>query len=95
MPNPYTELELPNFASIVEIKRAYRRMALKHHPDRGGKIENMQIINRAYDFLSKNKFQYDNTLKESMRPVFQPTGSSSFHTFGGGVTGTWTFSFTQ
>lgn len=34
-----------------DIKIAYRRLAMRHHPDRGGKIENLQKINEAMEVL--------------------------------------------
>ncbi len=46
-------------ASIVDIKKAYRRLAAHHHPDRHGQsptqtqkaVENMQLLNTAYSLL--------------------------------------------
>lgn len=39
--------------TIEEIKRQYRKLALKHHPDRGGRLEDMQRINAEWDVLKK------------------------------------------
>ena len=33
------------------VKAAYRQMALKYHPDKGGNNEAMQIINEFYEFI--------------------------------------------
>ena len=38
-------------ASIV--KKHYRKLAMQHHPDRGGKVEEMAKINRAYEMARK------------------------------------------
>lgn len=35
-------------AEADTVHRCYRAMAFKHHPDRGGKAEDMQVINNAY-----------------------------------------------
>lgn len=35
----------------AEIKKAYKRMAKKHHPDRGGDGKMMVLANQAYDTL--------------------------------------------
>lgn len=35
-----------------ELKSAYKRMAIQHHPDKGGDVAYMQRINAAYDKLS-------------------------------------------
>ena len=36
-------------ATVAEIRAAYRRSALKNHPDRGGDQEMMAKINAAYE----------------------------------------------
>lgn len=38
-------------ASPGQIKKAYKRLCMKHHPDRGGDPEIMQSLNDAYDLL--------------------------------------------
>ncbi len=35
------------------VKRAYRRLAMEHHPDRGGDKERLQAINAAARLLLK------------------------------------------
>lgn len=48
--NPYTVLGLKNGASKAEIKKAYRVLAAKHHPDApGGNSEKFQEIQSAYE----------------------------------------------
>ena len=37
------------------IKMAYRRMVMKHHPDRGGDKEQLQLVNAALDQLLKSE----------------------------------------
>jgi len=65
----YKILGLQDFASLDEIKKEYRRLALIHHPDRGGNLERMKLINSAYDILSKRKTEYDTRLRGSGRSV--------------------------
>lgn len=48
----YSILGLKRGASSEEIKKAYRSMAMKHHPDRGGDEQKFKEISQAYDFLS-------------------------------------------
>jgi hypothetical protein len=38
-------------ASVLEIKRAFRRLALATHPDQGGSAEAFARVKRAYDSL--------------------------------------------
>lgn len=61
--NAYRDLELPNFATVPEIRRQYKKLALKYHPDRGGDKDKMQVINMAHEFLIKNKEKYDRMLR--------------------------------
>ena len=58
----YTTLGIDKSASAEEIKQAYRRMAARHHPDRGGDTAKFQEVEQAYRILSDPaaKAAYDN-----------------------------------
>lgn len=58
----YTTLGLDRTADEAAIKRAYRRLAAQHHPDRGGSKEEFQRVQQAYDTLSDatKRAAYDN-----------------------------------
>lgn len=61
----YQILGIPPFASKQEIKKAYRDMSLKWHPDRNPDVdvtEIMQDINEAYSILydDVSRARYDN-----------------------------------
>jgi len=47
-------LGLPPNATNQQIKRRYRELAKKYHPDRGGDPREMQRIIAAYQSLMKN-----------------------------------------
>jgi DnaJ-class molecular chaperone len=60
----YGILEVPERASYHEIKRSYRRLARKYHPDRNRSVyaeEMIKRINRAFEVLSDEaeRAQYD------------------------------------
>lgn len=40
-----------NPKSLEELKKQYKTLAMKHHPDHGGTVEDMQQINAEYDRL--------------------------------------------
>jgi curved DNA-binding protein len=48
----YSTLGVNRTASADEIKKAYRSMAMKHHPDRGGDTSKFKEIEEAYRTLS-------------------------------------------
>ena len=47
----YKVLGVSESSSQDEIKKAYRKKSLKHHPDRGGDAEQFKKINEAYSVL--------------------------------------------
>jgi curved DNA-binding protein CbpA len=48
-------LGLPLNATPQQVKRRYRALAKRHHPDRGGDPRQMQKIIAAYEFLMKEQ----------------------------------------
>lgn len=93
--NLYKILGLSNFASPDEIKKAYRSLALTHHPDRGGDEERMKLINAAHEILSKRKGEYDAMLRQGGRRViivrtWHYSGAGATDTASSGAWG-WTF----
>jgi curved DNA-binding protein len=61
MQDHYSVLSVPRTASAEEIKRAYRRLASQHHPDRGGNTKQFQEIQSAYNVLgdAQRRQEYD------------------------------------
>lgn len=58
----YNTLGVPREASQEDIKKAYRKLAMEHHPDKGGDVSKFQEITNAYEILSdpEKRFEYDN-----------------------------------
>ena len=48
----YAALEVPRDATRDNIKHAYKRLAIRHHPDKGGDAEAFKRVAEAYDVLS-------------------------------------------
>ena len=61
MTDLYATLGVPRTAAADEIKKAYRKLASQHHPDKGGDTAKFQQIQTAYDTLSDpaKRQQYD------------------------------------
>ncbi|MCX7615941.1 MAG: DnaJ domain-containing protein [Patescibacteria group bacterium] len=82
MKNYYEILGVPPDASEEEIKKAFRRLAHKYHPDKeGGDEKKFKEINEAYQVLSdkKKRAQYDKYGR-----VFEGAGPAGFDfDFGG------------
>lgn len=59
--NYYEILWVAENATQEDIKKTFRKAAVKHHPDRGGSKEKFQEINEAYQILSdeQKRQQYD------------------------------------
>ena len=76
MRNYYEILDVPRNASIDQIKRSYKRLALRYHPDRnlGNKAaeEKFKDIVEAYGVLSdgNKRTEYDNSLNKGKKKPF-------------------------
>ena len=62
MSDHYTTLGVSKTATPDEIKRAFRKLASQHHPDKGGDTAKFQSIQAAYDTLgdTAKRAEYDN-----------------------------------
>lgn len=54
-PDYYKTLGVPRDAKTEDIKKAFRKLARKHHPDAGGDEAKFKEINEAYEVLSDDK----------------------------------------
>lgn len=51
-------LDLPGYATEVEVRRAYRNLVRREHPDKGGDAVKFQEIQKAYDTLNQKVRRY-------------------------------------
>lgn len=58
----YSILGIPKNASEQDIRKAYKKKSMQHHPDRGGNEEEFKRVNEAYQTLKdpQKRQQYDN-----------------------------------
>lgn len=87
MTDHYQTLGVARTATTDEIKRAYRKLASQHHPDRGGDTQKFQEIQAAYDVLGDEarRRAYDNP-----QPQYQGFGDGvhvNIHDIFGGMFG--------
>jgi molecular chaperone DnaJ len=62
MTDHYATLGVAKTATADEIKRAFRKLASQHHPDKGGDTQKFQAIQQAYATLGdeQKRAEYDN-----------------------------------
>lgn len=66
----YETLGIARDATAAQVRKAYRALALRHHPDRGGSAVEFQRAHDAYTVLSDpdRRARYDATGDASVKP---------------------------
>jgi len=83
----YDILGVKKDCTAAQLKKAYRKLAMKHHPDRGGDQDTFKELNKVYEVLSqKDKRElYDKGGEEAVEKGDSGGGGDPFnHFFGGG-----------
>ena len=84
----YEVLGIQKSASATEIKKAFRKLALKKHPDKGGDPEEFKKIQAAYEVLGdeEKREKYDKYGLEGLEAGDMPEGGMDVFDlfFGGG-----------
>jgi curved DNA-binding protein len=104
MKNYYDILGVDEKATSADITKAFKELAKKHHPDRGGDKDKFQEINEAHDTLknSQKRHDYDTMRKFGSRstggggehPFFNEDIFGDFFSGFGGDNGGFRFNFT-
>jgi molecular chaperone DnaJ len=70
----YKTLGIDKSASKEDVKKAFRKLAMEHHPDKGGNAEKFKEVSEAYSVLSDDnkRAQYDSYGSAG------PTGAGGF-----------------
>mmetsp|Transcript_22992 Transcript_22992/g.54480 ORF Transcript_22992/g.54480 Transcript_22992/m.54480 type:complete len:430 (+) Transcript_22992:82-1371(+) len=69
----YEILGITQSATVEEVKKAYKKMAIKHHPDKGGDEATFKEITKAYEILSD----------ENKRKLYDEGGEEAVESGGG------------
>jgi curved DNA-binding protein len=87
MNDHYQTLGVAQDAGEADIKKAYQRLAMKHHPDRGGDQAKFKDISAAYETLSdqQKRAEYDQMRRGGPQVRFHTGGFQDINDiFGGG-----------
>lgn len=89
----YKMLGLEKGATVDQVKKAFRKLVLTAHPDKGGDVEKFKEISKAYEILSDatKKELYDKYGEEGLEAGGNPDaggdGSDLFDILNGGMFG--------
>lgn len=69
--------------NLEELKKEFRRLAMIHHPDRGGDVETMKEINNEYDMMFPVlKLKYNQSAAEPTHETAESTRNEFYTQYG-------------
>ena len=86
----YAALGLPPSASLADIKKAYRQLAARYHPDRNdaeGAARRFQAVQKAYEVLSDADARqaYDDNRRRNLLDDPLQTAREIWHGYAQGI----------
>lgn len=81
MTDYYTTLGVSKNATQEEIKKAYKKLAIKHHPDKGGDQEKFKEISSAYDTLGDENKRAEYDFSQSFGGSGGHTSYTTYHDY--------------
>lgn len=79
--NLYSVLGVNRNAQVGEIRSAYKKLAMEHHPDKGGDPEKFKELSQAHEILSDDSKRKNYDMTGSISE--QPQNHNPFQGFGG------------
>lgn len=67
MRNPYEILGIPVGSDMAVVKKAYRRLAKKYHPDLGGDEAKFKEVSEAYSAIEEGSVVFEVPKRDSLR----------------------------
>jgi DnaJ-class molecular chaperone len=81
--DPYDTLGVPRNSDENTVKKAYKKLAMKHHPDKGGDPEQFKRIQAAYDKIIKGDQNEEGGVEfnpfDMFRNFFQQQSNKHIH----------------
>jgi len=82
--DPYNILNVSREASDAEIKKAFRKLAAKYHPDKGGDEEKFKQINEAYSTIGTAQKRQEHKASQHFGGHSNSNHNDPFRDFGFG-----------
>lgn len=86
MQDPYRILGVPRTANEEDIRKAYRKLAMEHHPDRGGDQDKFTQVTNAYEQIKNGNVHVNDPFSQdgfNTRADFGDFSQMFEQTFGG------------
>ena len=77
--DPYATLAVPLDADDAVIRAAYRRLAQKFHPDKGGELEDFRAVQKAYELIGTEDAREYYALNGAEAPTIGHVESEAFN----------------